>query len=323
MKSKVFDLLAEWKDVAFTLIVTVLTAFIAFVWLVDYLQSLLMDHVVQVNATALKARKLSDGHYEFSRNWSWLITVTGWMLFSGTVLSFVFWRRANRLPTLLRPYKIAYQSCITSSFRIFNQLYHRGVPPKHHIKSIHTTLKISIDGTTELVENSSISPAGDEPVHFWKRAIDADDESDAVSLLSDIDFRVQDKGDHEVTFLPVADGARRKEPCIFFLPEILPNQTRDLEIYYKWPGLFKRLVEKKEAFYNVTYRSAPGNSGDITLVFEFDARFGPISGENLSPLGTGSSLHDTEGPDGGTVWTLTVTKAPCDGEIYRVKFTTQ
>lgn len=326
MKS-VQQFIVEWRSIAVTTLISVVGGVATFVWMVDQVQVSIAARFVEVSASGSASRALSAGIYELSRPASWLIAGAIWLLGSGTLFAFVLAARQVRAGDKggeQRAYKDAYYNCCAATNRIFNQLYRETIPPKHHLKTIVTTLTIDGHGTTAVLEEVCITPAFDDPVHFWKRGIKADPDSTEVNILDDIKYSVrdvdQDTENTRVTFLPSKEDPRDKELCLFFLPQIDSGQERNLEIHFKWPRFFCDLVDKDAATYSFDYKGVPGKSTMLKGVFKFDVELGPIDCEDQSPIGLGSTIVQETSTEGHTVWTFTVPDAPLAGETYQLRF---
>lgn len=317
--------LKAWSDIAITSLIAVMGGVATFVWAVDLVQNTITENFVVAQSTDAGRRTLGAGDYKFSRNWSFALAGTAWLLGSGTIFAVVLGSRRGvtyRERGQLIPYRDAYQACSTATFRIFNQLYLEAVPPKHHISEVAATITVESDGTTTTVEQASVRIAADEPLHFWKRTIESDPESDPVSLLSGLNFKVRDLDQSKgVTFLPVRDEEKVKEVCLFFLPEIKKGETRKLEIYWKWPKYLKRLIDRNEAIYAFGFSGRPGMTSKFHIDFIFSAKLGPVDCENQSPPGIPSGLTSGKNAAGDTTWTLSVPNAPFTGEGYQLRFT--
>ncbi len=108
--------------------------------------------------------------------------------------------------------------------------------------SVHTKHNIMDDGET-FYEAIFVIQSLAEPAHFWRHWIDADPESDPVTLLKDLNFEVIDVDTGiKLDCLPIKHEDHNKIFAIFF-PEIRPHTRKTLKISFRWPGYTRRLVE--------------------------------------------------------------------------------
>lgn len=133
---------------------------------------------------------------------------------------------------------------INATSRIKSRLFAPRKGPGKTLEVMHQTYYISkeFDGD---VRQRWVLCAGSEPLHFWQAGVTASDDADSVDIFSDINYRVIGKTPGaEVAHLPSRNEPRSKAACIFFLPRIEPNDTREIEISYQWKGLFRRLFRQ-------------------------------------------------------------------------------
>ena len=333
---KIKYFLLEWKTIAFAILFTVIAGFVSINWLVDLVQSTVISGVTPIGSKG--GVPLPAGNYEFSRKSSWILTIVIWLLSSGTVFAVTLYIRTHstsghlrslaslqeRYDELLRNSDVssaAYAKVCQSVYYIAQQLYRDGPKSRHHLRSVHHECHIDSDATLSVIERVCIEPAGNNTLHFWKRICYVEDDCPKVSHLSDLNYEVQDcDGKADVVALPAMDEPRRKEPCLFFLPEIQAGETRQLEIRYRWPGSFKRLVEKKEVTYDIAFQNGTGRSTELTVVVKFHPEFGHVACEYRGSVVDGAQLTETKDAANATVWSFNAPAARLEGQTYRLFF---
>jgi hypothetical protein len=86
------------------------------------------------------------------------------------------------------------------------------------------------------------------PVHFWEHVITAEDEADDADSLAAINYTVEDfkSPATDIVYLPAENGKKSKRACLFFLPPLGVGESREFQVSYQWPRLFKRLKTSDE-----------------------------------------------------------------------------
>jgi len=84
-------------------------------------------------------------------------------------------------------------------------------------------------------------------LHFWEITSGVEAEADSVSGPDDIDFKIRDDSSRGVSYLPTVISPKKLAALAFFLPRIEPEEEtpRKIIVTYKWPGMFKRLRDRK------------------------------------------------------------------------------
>jgi hypothetical protein len=108
--------------------------------------------------------------------------------------------------------------------------------------SVHTKHNIMDDGEA-FYEAIFVIQALAEPAHFWRYWIDADPESDPVTLLKDLKFEAIDADSGvKLDWLPIKHEDHSKTFAIFF-PEIRPHTKKTLKVSFRWRGFVRKFVE--------------------------------------------------------------------------------
>jgi hypothetical protein len=95
------------------------------------------------------------------------------------------------------------------------------------------------------VHRRYVIAAGKGPLHFWESSVFASGDADPAEAFTDIDYRLISRTPGaDLVYLPTRDERFSKAASIYFLPFIEPGLTRELEVVYRWPHLFRQLANQ-------------------------------------------------------------------------------
>jgi hypothetical protein len=155
--------------------------------------------------------------------------------------------------------------------------------------------------------------------------VGAEPEAPGVDFLDSIDFKVHDEaGAERVAYLVKRNDSHRKEISVFFLPQILPDESpRAVVITYRWPGMVKRLLALGDEQFSLTMDSRTRVSQ-----FKYSVFFHPklhksyaLDCRRESAEITGESLEVNTEESGEQGWTYKVSNAPAEGFTYQLRLT--
>ena len=137
------------------------------------------------------------------------------------------------------------------------------------------TIKENGDTTVEAVFRIELL---DEPAHFWRYWINADRESNPVTILRDIHFAVIDHDSgKKLDWLPIKNDERNKMFAVFF-PEIRPETAKTLRVSFAWPGYMRRLIDLGATSFHWVYISRTrSRRGPVRIEWVFPNKLGPLS----------------------------------------------
>jgi hypothetical protein len=139
---------------------------------------------------------------------------------------------------------------------ICNRLFPLDHASQVSIEEAHSIYNISNDFTTRVRRVYRVR-AGDSPLYFLERGFRVREHADSIKELIDIDFQVRDTQDpNGVVYLPVTNEGRNKSVCVFFLPRIERQQTREIEISYQWPRMLRGLRIDGEEEFSLRHKSS-------------------------------------------------------------------
>jgi predicted MPP superfamily phosphohydrolase len=168
--------------------------------------------------------------------------------------------------------------------------------------------KIEAQGDTAVRAVYSVESS--QTVPFVPFEIVGDDDSPEVDYLDDLAFQVRlvgkPKRDEEVHYLQTDNFPRRKRLVLFFFPEIDARRRR-IEVTYRWPGLFAKLIRQGVSDLGFEWRR-PVRRGHIRL--RFAAELGEVRCKLVSAPGKGVKLSRSHDKEGYLVWTCHSRDAP-------------
>lgn len=179
----------------------------------------------------------------------------------------------------------AYRASHETLTRVVEELYPAKEGLRHHLESMYSRAVILSNGDAEINETYVIYPCSKLPIHFWKTTTWVDPESAEMPFIGDIKLAIEDlSGKTDVTYLPLLDEGRKKILCVFFLPEISPNQKRAIKVTYSWPGYVPHLVTGDRVLFEWGHNTGlPDKPLKIELILDIDEAIGPIEYESRTP----------------------------------------
>ena len=168
-------------------------------------------------------------------------------------------------------------------------------------KQVHVQYNVMDDGET-FVEAMFVIQTLAEPAHFWRYWINADPESDPVTLLRDLRFEVTDVDTGvKLDWLPIKHGDRDKMFAIFF-PEIRPHSEKTLRVSFRWPGYMRKLVELGATNFDWGYVcKTPNLRAPMRQEWNFSNKLGPINCRMTGRQSQTASLRSENRPS-NTAW---------------------
>lgn len=135
------------------------------------------------------------------------------------------------------------QGMVRAVSRIREQLF-RGQVPRVHMVRWHSTYLIDQHFNGEVTRVYEFKALA-EPVHFWQIWMWVEEAADPVALLDEINFKIRDGKDRQVTYLPSFVSDRQKKVMIFFLPQLeaTESEARKVIVTYRWPRMFGQLAK--------------------------------------------------------------------------------
>ena len=140
---------------------------------------------------------------------------------------------------------------------IANRLF----PPKpgtrgKTIRSAKITFHISKNFDGE-VHRRYVIRAGNVPLHFWKSSLTASGDATPAPTFTDVGYQLLNRTPgKEVVYLPAENDGYSKAACIFFLPLVDPGEEREIEVVYRWPGLFLGMKNVGWEDFSFSFKSA-------------------------------------------------------------------
>lgn len=169
-------------------------------------------------------------------------------------------------------------------------------------------LRIELEGDTRVTAVYSVQSS--QSVHFVPFEIVSDETTPEVHYLDELGFQVRPVGktkkDDEVLYLQTDNFPRRKRLVLFFFPEIDARQ-RKIEVTYRWPGLFAKLIHQGTAELALEWRR-PVRQGEIRM--HFAPELGEVDCKLVSGQRKGVKLSCSRDKEGYLVWTCLCRNAP-------------
>jgi hypothetical protein len=131
-----------------------------------------------------------------------------------------------------------------------------------------------------------------ETAHFWTYWIEADEESDEIKFLRQLNFQVVDvEIGQKLDWLPTQSAETTKVIAIFFR-EFLPGTQKQLRISYRWPGYMKKIIGLGAADFHWRYVSHNVfNRARIRKEWLFVNRFAPLECRLIEPSSDTASVR--------------------------------
>ncbi len=189
-----------------------------------------------------------------------------------------------------------YDGTIRSVGQIAQRLYHDDAT-RWRFTEAKEVITVFEDGTCEIHRHFVISASDTQPAQVWRVEIFADETAEPIQFIGDIGFRVTclGNGPETVKYLVSKNDFRNKEITIFFLPEILPNTERTVELSYRWDQFAADLREKNSTVFAFKYQSCDQDDlANYHLEFRFAKSLGQIKLEADFP-DLGGDFTDTHG----------------------------
>ncbi len=169
---------------------------------------------------------------------------------------------------------------------IANRLF----PPKpgtrgKTIRSATITFHINKNFDGE-VHRRYVIRAGNVPLHFWKCSLTASGNAQPASTFTDVGYQLIGRtAGKEVVYLPSENDGYSKTACIFFLPLVNPGEDREIEVVYRWPGLFLGMKKVGWEDFSFSFKSA-----ETMETFELEVFLEEGSGGHLTLTEVGVPL---------------------------------
>lgn len=158
--------------------------------------------------------------------------------------------------------------------------------PRWSFTSVRGVYSVNAAGDCDVTLKYELK-AGPQPAQLWRFQMSADNTAKKIDWLEQINFKVELLNNipgTELRYLVYNNGPLYKEVAIFFLPEIKPNDTREVQITYQWPGQAKDLLKQGKTRFAVKFKSCdPLDRADVQYDFKFAGGLGAISFERLGP----------------------------------------
>ena len=187
---------------------------------------------------------------------------------------------------------------MTAAIRTIVHRIHDIDEPRASFIKIHQSFKIDKNNLCE-VKNRYILKAHAKPVLVWRTIINADASAEPMNSLDEINFKITvccPENRNEVRYLLFNNQDRKKEIAVFFLPEISPGDTREVEISYSWPGGANDLLKNGSTTFDHAFKSVEkGDLAELKYEFQFAESLGPLTFEEL---GSKSKLLSYTEPTG-------------------------
>jgi hypothetical protein len=260
-----------------------------------------------------------QGNYLFPRNWLALTIVLVFLMliFAATVALRSFVEDDKEKSIEIIGLRQDINDTIRAVANITDYMHpHDGV---WDVASVNVKHDVSENGNTLIESIYTIEPPL-ETGHYWNYWIEADTESDPVSLLRDLRSEVTDLDTgRKLDWLPRKNEDRFKEFSIFF-PEVSCGTKKSIRISYVWPGYMRRLVELGATSFFWGYTS---KTPDLRVPMRIEWSFSSASGNiNCRILGRKSATAsiNTDRRTTKTVWIYDDPQAPINSK-YSVEFT--
>ena len=200
---------------------------------------------------------------------------------------------------------------IDNAYEIFDKIYPEGEEPAFVFSRVEVNVKIDQYGNATIERFFELKTT-DRPLHYLTYEMSADD--DPADFLTDLEFIVKErtKG-FEVLPLQKSNSLRKKEVAIFFLPKVDPGEEspRQIEISFKWKGMFKKLLERNRDRWQTTLRGQ-GSVPKFTVNFFFHPDLGQIRVRLISRKPKGEIQRNLAEWQGWNGWNFDFVNAPAN-----------
>jgi hypothetical protein len=198
------------------------------------------------------------------------------------------------------------QACITGMMDAASHIRAQQAPDASHViktfERVRLVYRISKDFSAEILRDYTIR-AADQPLNFWQIVITPSGYAKPMEYLNDINFRIRDittpGSPIPVTYLQTENQPLQKSVCVYFLPQLEPQQRRTLQIYCKWPGYFLEIKNKTREMLEYSCNSADTTQSVRIEIYLEDGSGGTLSCEVLNRLHK-HTMNPAEDPD--TAW---------------------
>ena len=228
-------------------IATIIALITRIEWLSNVIRQRLSEGMVPEPAGVLY-----QGNYLLSAQWGWSLAIFIVLLTAGVYVVISSRIGAKEEPTSseleseLSLLQRVRRNSVNNMSLIVNQMYKRR--PVYKIEIFRCEIHINREGDGEVSLHYRIR-ADREPLDFFVVALNAEGDAAPVQYLEEIGFKIKDiDRATSVTHQLFKDGPREKRLAIFFLPRVEPDQTRSLDVSFKWPAMCRRLIGGGEEF---------------------------------------------------------------------------
>jgi predicted MPP superfamily phosphohydrolase len=213
-----------------------------------------------------------------------------------------------RAPEDLEKLRRAFEETMAASRQITTRIWQR---LQSHIIFDGQQIEFKVEAQGDTTVTGVYSVQSSQPVPFVPFELVSDDEtSPEVPYLEELGFRVKlvgrTKKDDEVLYLQTDNFPRRKRLVFFFFPEIDARQ-RKIEVTYRWPGLFTKLIQQGTDDLAFEWRR-PVRRGEIRV--RFAAELGEVNCKLVSGRKKGVKLSRFRDKEGYLVWICRCREAP-------------
>jgi hypothetical protein len=165
--------------------------------------------------------------------------------------------------------------------RVVRDLYPVAEGLRHQFNSISNHTIIHANGDITMTATFVITPCSEQPIHFWETGLWADPESAKMPFIDDIKLEILDLGNTHVTYLPTLDEGWEKTFCVFFLPQIKPQESRKIKLVYRWPGYAPHFLNGDRIWFEWSYKTGlPNQPVGLEFILDIDQLIGPIDYRN-------------------------------------------
>lgn len=166
--------------------------------------------------------------------------------------------------------------------------------PRHTFELMRYEYGLAANGDQLCTVTYHLRPAaGVAGVQLFRHFMSVEPDAPAAGFLHDVDFLVRDLdgGEKSVAYLQTVNEPRAKRCALFLLPEVVAGQTRRVEVKWRWPRGFAKLLETGEEKIELTVRSAePIAAVEIVVNSELPA----VRLEKTAPDGGGQAEQLTK-----------------------------
>jgi predicted MPP superfamily phosphohydrolase len=203
--------------------------------------------------------------------------------------------------------RLALESTLTASRQITTRIWQR---LQSYVNWDEQEVEFRVEAQGDTSFRGIYSVQSSQAVPFIPFDFAADETSPEVHYLDELDFSVRLVGkteeDDEIYYLQTDNFPRRKRVVVFFFPEIDKRQ-RKVEVTYRWPGYFAKLIQKGTDDLGFDWRR-PVHWAEIRILFAEE--LGEVDCKLLSGQKAGVGLSRSRNQQGYLVWTCRCRNVP-------------